>query len=415
MFPSFERFRRTAGLKYTFYMSALVAIILGSSTAVLGGQGKYTLGMTADLTGGGAGPTYPGITGAQNPNTFAPFVGSYPSITFKARGEHAELDSYYGFGYEKYFTDPSYEDHTHSASLAFSTPLGPKWSFSLADNFSNTSNSSSYRLLSGTTVDPEQFQFAFTPVFARSNQSNTASIALSRAFSKRSSMSINGSYSTLNYPGGPLTNRVLTDQKRIAGTVSYIRTGEHYSWTIGYSGVRFNFAGFQDSFDHSAIVGYTYMFSPKTSIQLSAGPSYLQSLENIKSPMGVNTTVALNRMVQKGTFTLSFNQTGGGTSGLGSVSRYREAVLSMTHNLGQSMRVSANVSGFNTTGLQVNPVSARGISAGGNLEFPLDRYWSLNFGGQYQHYEGYNTAGYDQKRIFASLRYGNPEIWRLQQ
>jgi hypothetical protein len=396
-------------------MIALAAIISGSSTALLGGQGKYTLGMTADITGGGAGSTFPGTAAAQNPNTFAPFVGSYPSITFKARGEHAELDSNYGFGYEKYFTDPSYENQTHSASLAFSTPLGPKWSLSLADNFSNTSNISTYRLLSGTTVDPEQFQFAFTPIFARSNQSNTASIGLEWALNKRSSMSMNGSYSTLNYPGGPLTAGVLSDQKRISAAVSYRRSGEHYSWTVGYTGARFNFAAFQDSFDHSAIVGYSYMFSPKTSIQLSAGPSYLQSLENIKTPLGVTATATLSRMVQKGTFTLSVSQTGGGTSGLGSVSRFREALLSMTHSLGQFTRVSANVSGFNSTGLQVNPVSARGISAGGNIEFPLDRYWSLNFGGQYQHYEGYNTAGNDYKRVFASLRYGNPELWRLQQ
>src|SRR5215471_105915 len=134
MFHSFERFRRTAGFKYTINMVALAAIFSGTSTALLGGQGKCTLGMTADLTGGGANT---GNNFAQNTYTFSPFVGSYPSISFKARGEHAELDSNYGFGYEKYFTDPSYENQSHHASLAFSSSLGPKWSLNVADTFSN--------------------------------------------------------------------------------------------------------------------------------------------------------------------------------------------------------------------------------------------------------------------------------------
>jgi hypothetical protein len=393
-----------------------MAIISGSSTLLWGGQDKYTVGVNADLTGGGADRGIPVTHVAGNADTFGPFMGTYPSIAFNVSGEHATLNSSYGFGYERYFTDPSYYNQSHHATLAFSSSLGPRWSLSLTDTFSNTSDISSYRFLSGTTVDPEQFQFAFTPVFAQSNQSNTASLGLSRALNKRSSLTINGSYSTLNYPGGQLTTAgILSDQKRISGTVAYVRTGEHYSWTIGYSGARFNFAAFQNSFDHSAIVTYSYKFSPKTSLQLSAGPSYLQSLENIKTPLGVTANVTLNRMVQKGSFAFTVSQTGGGTSGLGSVSTFREALLNMTHTFGKFTTVSANVSGFNTTGLQLNPVSARGIAAGGNIGFALDRYWSLNGGGQYQHYEGYNTPGYDQKRIFASLRYSNPELWRHQQ
>jgi hypothetical protein len=164
---------------------------------------------------------------------------------------------------------------------------------------------------------------------------------------------------------------------------------------------------------HSGFIGYSYQFSPVLSIQVNAGPSYLDSIENTKSPMGTNVTATLLRVVPKGSFALTASQTSGDTSGLGSVSRNREARLDMSHAFSRSTKFSANVSGFDTQGLQVNGLSARGIAAGGNLAFAISRDWSVNCGGQYQHYEGYNTPGYDQKRVFMSLRYSNPGLWRF--
>jgi hypothetical protein len=118
-------------------------------------------------------------------------------------------------------------------------------------------------------------------------------------------------------------------------------------------------------------------------------------------------------MIPKGSFVLTLNQTGGGVSGLGSVSTFRDLGLNMSRTLGKTTTISANVSGFNSQGLQVNALSARGVAAGGYFGFAIARKWSLNCGGQFQHYEGYNTPGYDQKRVFMSLRYSNPELWRF--
>jgi hypothetical protein len=136
-------------------------------------------------------------------------------------------------------------------------------------------------------------------------------------------------------------------------------------------------------------------------------------LENIKSPVGVSATATLNRKVQKGSFALSVSQTSGDTSGLGSVSTFREAGLNTSHTYGKSITISASASAFDTQGLEVNSASARGFSAGGSVGYALGRDWSLNWGAQYQHYEGYSTAGYDQKRLFMSLRYSKPELWRF--
>jgi len=226
-------------------------------------------------------------------------------------------------------------------------------------------------------------------------------------------LTINGSYSTLDYPGETLTPGVLSDQKRIAAVATYTHSGEHYTWSLGYSGARFNFSIFQNSFNHSALAGYSYQFSQALSLRIDVGPSYLDSLDNVKSPVGVNVTVNLKRTVQKGSFGLTVSQTSGDTSGLGSVSTFREAGLNLNRALSRSVSISADASAFDTQGLQINSVSARGIRGGGSIGYTLGRDWSLNWGGQYQHYEGYTTSGYDQKRLFMSLIYSKPALWRF--
>jgi len=413
MFPSSSRIRHASKVRFTFQMIAMVFITAYSST-LLSGQVKYSVGVTADITGGGNTPNVP----TQNSFSLAPFIGTYPSVAFRARGEHSSLDSTYGFGYDRTFSDPTYETKTHNATLAFSSKFGPKWSFNLSDTFYKSSNISSFRLLSGATPvpDPEapdQFQYVFTPVFFNSNQSNTATVGLDRMLNKKSSLIISGSYATLYYPNASLTTGVLSDQKRISASVSFRRSGEHYSWTLGYSGARFNFAAFQNSLNHSATIGYSYQFSPALSFQITAGPSFLEGLDSVKSPLGTTVTATLNRVIPRGSLALTASHTSSETSGLGSVSRNRDLSLGMTHAFGKTSTLSANVSGFDTQGLQTNGVSARGISAGGTYGLAVSRDWSLNWGAQYQHYEGYNTSGYDQKRLFMSLRYNKPELWRF--
>jgi hypothetical protein len=415
MFPSSSRVRHTSKVRFIIPMIAVAFITAYSGTLV--GQVKYNVGVTADITGGGNTP----LTGSsltQGSWELAPFLGTYPSVTFRARGEHSSLDSTYGFGYDRTFSDPTYETKSHNATVAFSSKLGPKWSLTLSDSFYKSSNISSFRFLSGATpvpdpTEPDQFQFVFTPVFFQSNQSNTATVGLDRVLNKKSTLIVSASYSTLYYPNAASTTGVLSDQKRISANVSFKRSGEHYSWTIGYSGARFNFAAFQNSLNHSATMGYTYQFSPALSLQITAGPSYLEGLESVKSPLGTTVNATLTRIIPRGSLAVSASHTSSETSGLGAVSRNRDIRFDMTHAFGRNTSLSANVSGFDTQGVQVNGASARGIAAGGSVGLLLSRDWSLNWGGQYQHYSGYNTSGYDQKRLFMSLRYSKPELWRF--
>jgi len=400
--------------RHTVQAFLVVVFVMISSQGLRAGQITYKLGLNADVTGGGSGPEITSSAGSSNSTHYVGFYGTYPSIHLDARGERSSFVSSYTFGYDKYASDPGRETRSHAASVTYSTKFSPKWDLNAADSFSTTSDISTFRLLGGITTDPDQFQFAFTPVFARSNQNNTASLSVNRTINQRSSLSFSGSYSTLFYPGGPAISSVVSDQKRIAATVTYSHSSEHNTWSLGYSGARFNFVSFQNSLNHSAIFGFSHKFSAVLSFRIDAGPSYLESLDSTKSPVGANVTAALERKVQKGSFALILNQSSGDSSGLGSVSSYRRATIAMGHTFARRTTVSANVSAFDTQGLQLNSASARGVAAGGSVGFGIGRDWSINWGGQYQHYEGYSSSGYDQNRVFVSLRYVKPELWRFQ-
>ena len=413
MFPSCQRIFPSRTLQrciQVFFAGALMAVF---SPGIYAGQIKYNLGVDADVTGGVSGPEITGSTVSSTDYRYVAFYGTYPSLHFDARGERSTFVSSYAFGFDKYNSDPSREDRSHAASATFSTKFGPRWSLNLSDSFSMTSDISTFRLLGGVTTNPDQFQFVFTPVFVRSNRSNTANLSVEHKFNERSSLSFSGSYSTLFYPGGPVISGVLSDQQRISESVTYTHGGERNTWRVGYSGAQFIFTSFQNSRDHSGILGYSHKFSPVLSLRIDVGPSYLETLENVDTPFGMNASVSLDRTVHKGSFSLALNQTSGDTSGLGSLSTYRRATIAMSHTFGRSTTVSADISGFDSQGLQLNSASARGVAAGGSIGVGIGRGWSMNFGGQYQHYEGYSNSGYDQNRIFMSLRYSKPDLWRF--
>ena len=414
MFHSQSRIPRGVFFRLIVPLNIMCSLILIASTSLFAGQPPRTVGFNADITGGGNGPDLSVQNISQAPNRYVGFYGSFPSVSFKARGEHSSLDSNYAFGYNWNGTDPSYETKSHSASLGYTANLNEHWKLNLADQFFMTSDVSTFKLLSGGTTDAEQFQYVFTPIFLRSSQSNVASIGMDRNFNKKSYLTINGSYSTLDYPNNSLTTGILSDQQRIAATITYNYKGERNSWSIGYSGAQMNFVSFENSRNHAAIFGFSHQFTPVLSFSIDVGPSYLETLEEVKSPVGANVTLSVKRVVRKGSFNVMFKQTSGDTSGLGSVSTYRNLDLTYNRTFGKDVSLAVTVSGFDSQGLQVNAFSARGISAGGSMAYALGRTWSLAWGGQYQHYAGYHqTADYDQKRAFMSLRYSNPELWRF--
>src|SRR6516162_5584523 len=85
----------------------------------------YTLGTTLDLAGGGTNQVNGAVAQPQS-SSFFPFYGAYPSLTLTAAGAHTVLNANYGYGYNRFQTDPKYTDQSHTGSLNFNWTLSPE-------------------------------------------------------------------------------------------------------------------------------------------------------------------------------------------------------------------------------------------------------------------------------------------------
>jgi hypothetical protein len=72
-----------------------------------------------------------------------------------------------------------------------------------------------------------------------------------------------------------------------------------------------------------------------------------------------------------------------------------------------------NVSAFETRGRLDNGFSARGLQGAAMLGVPLTRTLSMMGGAQYQQYDHASPYSFAQKRVFISLRYSNPNLFRF--
>jgi len=131
------------------------------------------------------------------------------------------------------------------------------------------------------------------------------------------------------------------------------------------------------------------------------------------SYFGANVSIGLHRTIRNGGFSFTFSQSAGDSSGIGSVSQNQQATLGMNHSLGRYASVSLDLSAFNVRDQFVTTVSTLGFSGGGSISFSVARMWSFNVGAQYQHYEGYSQFNQDHKRVFVSMRFRNPNLWRF--
>jgi hypothetical protein len=206
---------------------------------------------------------------------------------------------------------------------------------------------------------------------------------------------------------------VLSDQQRISASVGYSRSSERNTWSFGYTGAQFIFTSFQNSRSHSLSVGYTRRLTQMLSLHLSGGPSYTETTEAVRHNLGANASFGIQQTVRNGSFTFNVSQSASDASGLGSVSTNRQVGLGMTRTFGRAVSVALDIAALDSKENSIRALATRSVTAGGSVGYSFARRWSVNWGGQYQRYEGNSLFGFDQKRLFVSLRYSNPEIWRF--
>lgn len=377
----------------------------------------YTLGMSADVTAGGSGGNISGLGVLQNPNQNVATYGSYPSLDFKSRSEHNTLDASYSWGFNRYNTDPKINSTSHGASFGFSTNRNgaEKLNVHISDQFSVSADRQTFDLLRGLDLSqiPQEFRYLFNPVVVRSTRTNTATVGVDRTISTSGSLNFSASHSIVDYRGSN-TVGVLSNQQRYSATAGYTHAVEHGAVNFYYGASRFQFSDFDNAWSHFASLGYSHQFSKELSMSVGAGASFLQSRQTNGSRVGANASFGLQRSVKNGAFSLSVSQASGDSSGFGSVSTSRQAGFGISHKYGKNLSVGSSVSGFDIRTSAGPELSSRGVAVGGTVGYNIARRWAMIAGGQYQKYTGTSAFNFNQRRLFVTFRFNNPEFWRFQ-
>ena len=396
--------------------SRLLTVLLLISVQMNAQGRKYTFGPRLDLAGGGG--TDPYFAGTQHRGSFYSEV--YPSMVMRSDGERDTILATYAFGYRRTIGSSNYQSNSHVASATFSRALSPTWKFTLSDSFQITPDFATFNSTRGDTTAIDGFRFVFSPLSTgRSTRTNTATIGTEYRWGADSALSLSASLSLLAYPDSGTFRGILSNQQRFSETVTYShRISEHGTWTAGYTGAILTFKDFDTIHSHTASVGYSHQIGRDLTIQVSGGPSYVQGSQAFYTSTGTysgyNAAASLRKTINgKDTVSLHYNDAIGDTSGLGSVSDIRSAGFGWTEMIGRSMNVFADLSAFDSRNRIGSIYNARGISAAAGFGMVLTRELSLNAGAQYQRYDHTSLFAFNQKRVFFSLRYNAPELWKF--
>jgi len=375
-------------------------------------QRKYVVGTTLNLTAGATNGLTSAIIAPNQPLFFS--YGAFPTITVASTGARSLVDASYSYGFNGSKSQQSYKQHSQAALINFSAPLTPQWKISVGESFQETSDASTFNALRGVTADLTS-PFVFYPVAAQIlSRTNEARVLVDYRFTDRSSLALNVSHNLRTYDTrttvqSPLSQALL-NQQNIAGTITYNwLASRREAWSAGYTSSYFSFKNFDNARSDEVHAGYANEIRPNLKFNLTVG------LTNSKSQLagghiGYNTSANLQKIIQTNAFTLYYTQTSGQTSGLGSVSDTRSAGLSWNHRT-RTLSEFVDISWFDTRPILGNSFSTSSFSATANVGMPLSRRWSLQGGGQYQRYDSKSAFGFNQKRLFVSLRYTDPALW----
>ena len=355
----------------------------------------------------------PSGSGLIRTQDFLPFYATYPSIQMTSTGEHSVLQSSYAFGYDRMQGSSPWSSRSHAATSSLAIQAGAKWRVNLSESFNLTSDLATFNGIRGVTLFDQGFNFPFYPVTSQhSVKTNDASFGTDYTFNDKSSVSVSFSHDVRYYGDAAIAGR-LSDQQRASGNVRYSRrVNQRNTWSLGYTGTYLQFRDFENAVSQSATIGYSRQFTPYLTLSMNAGPSRVENLKSKDARASYNADVSLEERFKKASFSVYFSQYGGDTSGLGSVSDTRRAGLNVRLDSTHAT-LFVDVSVFDSKGKLDNINNTRGAAASASVGLPLNRTFSVNAGGQYQQYDHTAEFGFEQKRLYVSLRMEAPSLWRF--
>ncbi len=399
-------------LKISRMLLISVALLQGFETARA--ERKYTIGTQIDLvTGTTSRSTESGLDLTQPLQDRTFFYALYPSLAITSAGDHSLFQASYAFGLNRTNTGLNLDNGSHVTSATYQASLNRRWRVSLAESFEMTSDFTTLNVLRGNISSPEEFRFLFYPVaIRRSSQANNASGRVECLLSDKSSLSFGVSHALRNYPDDPLVRGFLSDQQRIGGSITYMRRrSERSSWTLSYTGAYYNFREFEGSQTHAVSAGYSHNLNPTLTLYVAAGPSFVQNSGN--SYATYDASVRLLKLLKPNLVSLYYSYASGEGTGLGSISDTQHAGFGFSRPVRKKISLSFDLSGFQSHGRLGNAYGTRGASGAATVGVALNKTMSLNVGGQYQRYDQAAIFGFQDRRVFVSLRFLTPELWRF--
>ncbi len=378
-------------------------------------EGRTTAGMSIDFVSGGTSGQNPaGITlpGKEAPGSF--FYEAYPNITLKSTGRRSTFDTSYTFGFSQFKSDLSYNSNSHAGAMAYTSSLGRSLKITLSDAFQLTSNAATFNGVREVSPSPTVFSFLIdSAALSRSSRTNTATVAADYAVSDRSTIVVNASYVLLKYGGPPSLAGTISNQQRTSENITYSKsTTSRGTWSVAYSTTYMSFNQFDDGRSHAASVGYSYRLPSGFDVNVSGGPTYVQSKGAVGNYSSYNTRVTVGKLIKANAISINYAHESGGTAGVGSIADNDRAGFGLKRTIFKDTSAFVDVSAFNTRSKLSDTLSLRGVAATASFGVPAGRYFSLHWGGQYQRYAHTALFPFEQKRVYISVQLNVPELWK---
>ena len=392
-------------------LSLVFLSILAVTVTVDARQREYLIGPSINVVGGGDNAPA-AAAGFTRDRQLQYFYGVFPSLTLVSTRATSSFNASYAFGTQWTETSPRSRSDSHSGAISLTQALTRRWNVTLSDSFALTSDITSFNAFRGVTPPPEDVLYLFDPVaFDLLTRTNRVAISLAYALSPRSTISFNGEHNLRTFEGD-LFRGDLSDQQAASAGFSFSRqTRARETWSFGFaSGANF-YQDFDDSNSHTAFLGYSNEIAADLFFDVTGGVSRVDGRAS-GDYVGFNTSVRLSKTLENELFSIFYNQATGQQGGLGSTSDTRSVGATMDRAFGGASLLMS-VSGFETRGTLDNPHDNRGVSAVMTVGFPLAETVSVEGGGQFQRYTTASAFGFTQRRIFVSLNFSDPDLWRF--
>ncbi len=204
---------------------------------------------------------------------------------------------------------------------------------------------------------------------------------------------------------------------RLEGNLAFShRTGKRQVWSFGYRVWQNDYEDQYNVRSHAGTIGLSRELNPETSLRLEAGPSFIEESDVADSYLSYIIDAQLSRRLGKNLFTASYTHRSGDSTGLGGSSESHQGNLGFKRNIGRSASISFQASGFHQSQGESDLYDYWGVRGSLALSRQLGEYWVVSVGGSYMTYLGQSADYYDYsyKRVYASIGFRLPELWRAE-